>query len=32
VLNGTNMDAMPYTRYYYDAYQKSATEPKTPGK
>jgi capsular exopolysaccharide synthesis family protein len=32
VLNGTNMDAMPYTRYYYDAYQKSATESKTPGK
>jgi capsular exopolysaccharide synthesis family protein len=32
VLNGTNMDAMPYTRYYYNAYQKSATESKTPGK
>jgi protein-tyrosine kinase len=32
VLNGTNMDAMPYTRYYYDAYQKSTTESKTPGK
>ena len=32
VLNGTNMDAMPYTRYYYDANQKSATESKTPGK
>jgi capsular exopolysaccharide synthesis family protein len=32
VLNGTNMDAMPYTRYYYDAYQKSSTESKTPGK
>ncbi|MGA7818122.1 MAG: CpsD/CapB family tyrosine-protein kinase, partial [Candidatus Sulfotelmatobacter sp.] len=23
VLNGTSMDAMPYTRYYYDAYQKN---------
>jgi protein-tyrosine kinase len=22
VLNGTNTDAMPYTRYYYDGYQK----------
>ncbi len=32
VLNGTSMDAMPYTRYYYDAYQKSTTETKTPGK
>lgn len=29
VLNGTNADAMPYTRYYYDAYQKSATESKS---
>lgn len=29
VLNGTNMDAMPYTRYYYDAYQKSVPESKT---
>ena len=26
VLNGTNMDAMPYTRYYYDAYQKNPNE------
>jgi protein-tyrosine kinase len=32
VLNGTSMDAMPYTRYYYDAYPKSTTESKTPGK
>ena len=32
VLNGTNADAMPYTRYYYEAYQKNGTEPKTPGK
>jgi len=32
VLNGTNADAMPYTRYYYEAYQKDGTEPKTPGK
>jgi|SRR5271154_1790984 len=30
VLNGTNSDAMPYTRYYYDAYQKkNGTESKT---
>src|ERR1700675_4932730 len=29
VLNGTNMDAMPYTRYSYDAYQKRATNTKT---
>ena len=29
VLNGTNADALPYTRYYYDAYQKSATESKS---
>ncbi|MGA9388933.1 MAG: CpsD/CapB family tyrosine-protein kinase [Candidatus Sulfotelmatobacter sp.] len=28
VLNGTNMEAMPYTRYYYDAYQKNTTESK----
>ena len=32
VLNGTSMDAMPYTRYYYDAYQRNTTESKTPGK
>jgi protein-tyrosine kinase len=32
VLNGTNADAMPYTRYYYEAYQKNGTESKTPGK
>ncbi|MGA8273366.1 MAG: CpsD/CapB family tyrosine-protein kinase [Candidatus Sulfotelmatobacter sp.] len=32
VLNGTNADATPYTRYYYDAYQKSTNESKTPGK
>jgi capsular exopolysaccharide synthesis family protein len=32
VLNGTNADAMPYTRYYYDAYQNYGTEAKTPGK
>jgi len=32
VLNGTSADAMPYTRYYYDAYQKSTTDSKTPGK
>jgi protein-tyrosine kinase len=29
VLNGTNADAMPYTRYYYDAYQKNVTESKS---
>jgi protein-tyrosine kinase len=28
VLNGINADAMPYTRYYYDAYQKTGVEPK----
>src|ERR1035437_2273045 len=28
VLNGANGDAMPYTRYYYDSYQKNATESK----
>ncbi len=32
VLNGTSLDAIPYTRYYYDAYQKSTSETKTPGK
>ncbi|MFZ0773010.1 MAG: CpsD/CapB family tyrosine-protein kinase [Candidatus Sulfotelmatobacter sp.] len=29
VLNGTNMETMPYTRYYYDAYQKNGAESKT---
>ena len=29
VLNCTNADALGYTRYYYDAYQKSATESKS---
>ncbi|HVR27666.1 MAG TPA: CpsD/CapB family tyrosine-protein kinase [Candidatus Polarisedimenticolia bacterium] len=29
VLNGANADAMPYTRYYYDSYQKNGTESKT---
>jgi len=29
VLNGTNADALPYTRYYYDAYQKNGTESKS---
>src|SRR5579863_10236519 len=28
VLNGISEDAMPYTRYYYDAYPKNVTEPK----
>jgi capsular exopolysaccharide synthesis family protein len=28
VLNGANGDAMPYTRYYYDSYQKNGTESK----
>ncbi|MGB8061896.1 MAG: CpsD/CapB family tyrosine-protein kinase [Candidatus Sulfotelmatobacter sp.] len=26
VLNGTNKDAAPYARYYYEAYQKNRTE------
>jgi Mrp family chromosome partitioning ATPase len=29
VLNGTDMETMPYTRYYYDAYQKNGAESKT---
>jgi protein-tyrosine kinase len=29
VLNGINADAMPYTRYYYDAYPNSGTESKS---
>jgi len=29
VLNGTNPDALPYTRYYYDEYQKNGTESKS---
>jgi protein-tyrosine kinase len=29
VLNGTNTEAMPYTRYYYEAYGKNVTEPKS---
>src|ERR1017187_3529475 len=29
VLNGISADAMPYTRYYYDANQKNATESKS---
>jgi capsular exopolysaccharide synthesis family protein len=29
VLNGTNLDTMPYTRYYYDAYLKTGAESKT---
>jgi capsular exopolysaccharide synthesis family protein len=28
VLNGTDSDAMPYTRYYYEAYEKKVTESK----
>ena len=32
VLNGTSTDAMPYTRYYYEAYGNNATEPKPQGK
>jgi capsular exopolysaccharide synthesis family protein len=27
VLNGTSNEAMPYERYYYEAYGKNATEP-----
>jgi protein-tyrosine kinase len=29
VLNGTSADAMPYTRYYYEAYGKDSTEQKS---
>jgi protein-tyrosine kinase len=29
VLNGISADAMAYTRYYYDAYQKNGTESKS---
>ena len=29
VLNGTNAEALPYTRYYYDENQSSATESKS---
>jgi protein-tyrosine kinase len=32
VLNGISGDAMAYTRYYYEAYQKNGTESKTLGK
>jgi protein-tyrosine kinase len=29
VLNGTSEDAMPYARYYYESYQKTAAATKT---
>jgi hypothetical protein len=29
VLNGTDSEAMSYTRYYYDAQQKNVTESKS---
>lgn len=29
VLNGTNSDSIPYTRYYYEAYGQKPTEPKS---
>jgi capsular exopolysaccharide synthesis family protein len=29
VLNGTSADAKPYERYYYEAYGKNVTEPKS---
>ncbi len=32
VLNGTNSEAMPYSRYYYEAYGNNATEPESRGK
>jgi len=32
VLNGTNHETTPYTRYYYEAYGKSAIESKSQGK
>jgi capsular exopolysaccharide synthesis family protein len=28
VLNGTDSEAMPYSRYYYEAYEKNVTESK----
>jgi Mrp family chromosome partitioning ATPase len=28
VLNGTRNGAAPYTRYYYEAYEKKASKPK----
>ena len=28
VLNGTDRDAIPYSRYYYEAYGKNVTESK----
>jgi hypothetical protein len=28
VLNGTRQDDMPYSRYYYEAYEKRGTETK----
>ena len=32
VLNGTDTDAIPYSRYYYQAYDKNVTEPRELGK
>jgi Mrp family chromosome partitioning ATPase len=29
VLNGTNADSIPYTRYYYEAYGKNLNESRT---
>ncbi len=29
VLNGTDSEAMPYSRYYYEAYEKNVTESKS---
>src|SRR3984957_16591895 len=29
VLNGTDTESIPYSRYYYDSYQKNGTESKT---
>ena len=31
VLNGTNTESTPYSRYYYDAYAKNVTESKSQG-
>jgi len=32
VLNGTDGDSIPYSRYYYEEYGKNVTDSKAPGK
>jgi capsular exopolysaccharide synthesis family protein len=32
VLNGTDRDSIPYSRYYYEEYGKNVTDSKAPGK